>query len=317
MALTTTPTPMNNRMLPGTRALRTFEAAARHLNFTRAADEVGLTPAAVSYQIKEIEDQLGVVLFTRTSRSIQLTPAGAVLFEATADALDTLHRAAGRARKLTRNAAHLRVSLSARFATNWLLPRLPQFRAANPGLELTFDITDTLRDFEADDIDIAVRFGTGSYEGTHADRLFDTLIVPVCSPRLIETGPPLNEPRDLLHHTLCHVDWKTDTMTWPNWRMWMAAAGVDDNFDDSRCVGFADSSYVVQAVVEGGAVGLADLDMIAGDLAQGRLVRLFDVGVRMAAPYAYHLVYPQGSSEDARVVALREWLLGEAGAPTA
>jgi LysR family glycine cleavage system transcriptional activator len=309
-------TPMN-RMLPGTRALRTFEAAARHLNFTRAADEVGLTPAAVSYQIKEIEDQLGVVLFTRTSRSIQLTPAGAVLFEATADALDILHRAAGRARKLTRNAAHLRVSLSARFASNWLLPRLPQFRAANPGLELTFDITDTLRDFEADDIDIAIRFGTGSYEGARADRLFDTLIVPVCSPRLIETGPPLNEPRDLSHHTLCYVDWKTDTMTWPNWRMWMAAAGVDDNFDDSRCVGFADSSYVVQAVVEGGAVGLADLDMIAGDLAQGRLVRLFDVGVRMAAPYAYHLVYPQGSEEDARVVAFRDWLLGEAGAPTA
>lgn len=307
----------NNRMLPGTRALRTFEAAARHLNFTRAADEVGLTPAAVSYQIKEIEDQLGVVLFTRTSRSIQLTPAGAVMFEATADALESLHRAAGRARKLTRNAAHLRVSLSARFATNWLFPRLPQFRAANPGMELTFDITDKLRDFEADDIDIAIRFGNGSYEGARADRLFDTLIVPACSPRLIETGPPLNEPRDLLHHTLCYVDWKTDTMTWPNWRMWMAAAGVDDNFDDSRCVGFADSSFVVQAVVEGGAVGLADLDMIAGDLAQGRLVRLFDVGVRMAPTYAYYLVCPQESSEDARVVAFRDWLLGEAGAPTA
>jgi len=303
-----------NRMLPGTRALRTFEAAARHRNFTRAADELGLTPAAVSYQIKEIEDQLGVVLFTRTSRSIQLTPAGAVMFEATADALDNLHRAAGRARKLTRSAAQLRVSLSARFATNWLLPRLPKFRAANPGLELSFDITDELRDFEADDIDIAIRFGTGSYEGARADRLFDTLIVAVCSPRLIETGPPLDEPRDLLRHDLmlCHVDWKTDTMTWPDWRMWMAAAGVDGkDIDDSRFVGFTDSSFVVQAVLEGGAVGLADLDLIAGDLAQGRLVRLFDVGVRMAQPYAYYLVYPQESSEDARVVAFREWMLGE------
>lgn len=282
-----------NRMLPGTRALRTFEAAARHRNFTRAADELGLTPAAVSYQIKEIEDQLGVVLFTRTSRSIQLTPAGAVMFEATADALDNLHRAAGRARKLTRSAAQLRVSLSARFATNWLLPRLPKFRAANPGLELSFDITDELRDFEADDIDIAIRFGTGSYEGAHADRLFDTFIVAVCSPRLIENGPPLNEPRDLLRHDLmlCHVDWKTDTMTWPDWRMWMAAAGVDDkDIDDSRFVGFTDSSFVVQAVLEGGAVGLADLDLIAGDLAQGRLVRLFDIGVRMEQPYAYYLV---------------------------
>jgi LysR family glycine cleavage system transcriptional activator len=312
--MTSTSATSTNRMpLPGTRALRTFEAAARHRNFTRAADELGLTPAAVSYQIKEIEDQIGVVLFTRTSRSIQLTPAGAVLFEATADALDTLHRATGRARRLARSAAQLRVSLSARFATNWLLPRLPQFRAANPGLELSFDISDELRDFEADDIDIAIRFGTGSYEGARADRLFDTLIVPVCSPRLIETGAPLNEPRDLLrhNHTLCYVDWKTDTMTWPDWRMWMAAAGVDDDIDDSRFVGFADSSYVVQAVVEGGAVGLADLDMIAGDLAQGRLVRLFDIGVRMAQPYAYYLVYPQGSSEDARVVAFREWMLAE------
>jgi len=312
--MASTPMTNNNRMLPGTRALRTFEAAARHRNFTRAADELGLTPAAVSYQIKEIEDQLGLVLFTRTSRSIQLTPAGAVMFEATADALDNLHRAAGRARKLTRSAAQLRVSLSARFATNWLLPRLPKFRAANPGLELSFDITDELRDFEADDIDVAIRFGTGSYEGARADRLFDTLIVPVCRPRLIETGPPLNEPRDLLRHdlTLCHVDWKTDTMTWPDWRMWMAAAGVDDkDIDDSRFVGFTDSSFVVQAVLESGAVGLADLDLIAGDLAQGRLVRLFDVGVRMAQPYAYYLVCPQESGEDARVVAFREWLLRE------
>ena len=315
-SITTSTARSTPRMLPGTRALRTFDAAARHLNFTRAADEVGLTPAAVSYQIKDIEDQLGVVLFTRTSRSIALTPAGAVLAEATADALDTLQRAAGRARRLTRNAAQLRVSLSARFATNWLLPRLAQFRAAHPGLELSFDITDTLRDFEADDIDVAIRFGTGRYEGARADRLFALNIVPVCSPRLLQTGPPLNEPRDLFAHTLCYVDWKTDTMTWPNWRMWMAAAGIDD-FDDSRCVAFADSSYVVQAVTDGGAVGLADLDMIEADLAQGRLVRLFDVGVTMAPTYAYHLVSPQASSDDARVVAFREWMLGAVGAGAA
>ncbi|MFH0130128.1 LysR substrate-binding domain-containing protein [Variovorax sp. VaC1] len=301
-----------NRMLPGTRALRTFEAAARHLNFTRAADEVGLTPAAVSYQIKEIEDQLGVVLFTRTSRTIQLTPAGAVLFEATADALDTLQRAAGRARRMTRGAAHLRISLSARFATNWLLPRLPRFRAENPGLELSFDISDELRSFDMDDIDVAIRFGTGTHEHARSDRLFDTVIVPVCSPKLLETGPGLQAPRDLLQHTLCYVDWKTDGMVWPNWRMWMAAAGIAD-FDDSRCVAFSDSGFVVQAVIESGAVGLADLDMIATDLAQGRLVRLFDIGVPVAQPYAYHLVCPESSSEDPRVLAFREWMLKEAG----
>lgn len=302
---------MHPRLLPGTRALRTFEAAGRHLNFTRAAEEVGLTPAAVSHQIKEIEEQLGVVLFTRTSRSIRLTPAGAVWFEATAYALDTLRRAAGRARRMARGAATLRLSTSARFATNWLLPRLPQFRAANPGLELGFDISDALRDFDADDIDVAIRFGTGKDPGTRAQRLFDTVIVPVCSPRLLASGPPLATPRDLLQHTLCHVDWKTDGMVWPNWPMWMAAAGIE-GFDDSHCIGFADSSDVVRAVTESGMVGLADLDMIGADLAQGRLVRLFDIGVPMAAGYAYHLVYPEGSAQDPRILAFQDWLLGQA-----
>lgn len=302
-------------MLPGTRALRTFEAAARHLNFTRAANEVGLTPAAVSYQIKEIEDQLGVVLFTRTSRSIQLTPAGVVLFEAAADALDTLQRAAGRARSMARGVAHLRISLGARFATNWLLPRLPQFRVANPGLELTFDITDEVRDFNADDVDAAIRFGAGNYEHARSERLFDTVVVPICSPKLIEIGPRLETPRDLLHHTLCYVDCKVDGMVWPNWPMWMAAAGIDD-FDDSRCVAFSDSSHVVQAVIDGAAVGLAELTMIANDLSQGRLVRLFDIGVSVAQEYAYHLVYPKSSSQDPRILAFREWVLNETAQPS-
>jgi LysR family glycine cleavage system transcriptional activator len=301
-------------MLPGTRALRTLEAAGRHLNFTRAANELGLTPAAVSYQIKEFEDQLGMLLFTRTSRSTQLTPAGAVLCEAAADALDGLQRAASRARRLARGTAHLRVSLSARFATNWLLPRLPEFRAAHPGLELTFDISDQIRSFDADDVDVAIRFGTGNDTHACSERLFDTLVVPVCSPRLLETGPRLEEPRDLLQHTLCYVDWKTDGMVWPNWCMWMTAAGIED-FDDSRCIGFSDSSYVVQAVLDGAAVGLADLDMIGKDLAQGRLVRLFDIGVRVAPDYAYHLVYPEGSRKDPRVLAFRAWMLQQAGQP--
>ncbi|QVQ29755.1 LysR substrate-binding domain-containing protein [Achromobacter deleyi] len=299
-----------NRMLPGTRALRTFEAAGRHLNFTRAADEVGLTPAAVSYQIKEIEDQLGIVLFTRTSRSIQLTPAGAVLFEAAGDALDILRRATGRARRMSRGAAHLRISVGARFATNWLLPRLPQFRAANPGVELTFDISDELRDFDADDVDVAIRYGAGKYGGAISHRLFDTVVVPVCSPKLLEHGPKVLKPEDLSAHTLCYVDCKPDGIVWPNWPMWMAAAGVHD-FDDSRCLAFTESSHVVQAVMEGGAVGLVELELVDRELEQGRLVRLFDVGVRVAPEYAYHLVYPALGQEDPRVQALRTWIAGE------
>ena len=297
-----------NRLLPGTRALRTLEAAARHLNFTRAADELGLTPAAVSYQIKEIEEQLGVVLFTRTSRSIQLTPAGSVLFDAAADALHTLQQAVSKARRLTRGDAQLRLSVGARFATHWLLPRLPQFQAEHPGLALTFDISDAVRDFAADDVDAAIRFGAGDYPGAVSHRLFHTVVVPVCSPALLQSGRPLGRPQDLFNHTLCYVDCRPGGIVWPNWPMWMAAAGVD-GFDDSRSVAFAESSHVVQAVMDGGAVGLVEWELVERDVQAGRLVRLFDVGVRVAPEFAYHLVYPAASASDRRVCALRDWML--------
>lgn len=299
-----------SRDLPGTRALRTFEAAARHRNFTRAAEEVGLTPAAVSYQIKEIEAQLGFALFKRSSRRIRLTPAGAVLFEAAQESLDILRRATARAGRLARGASHLRLSLGARFATNWLLARLPRFRAAHPDLALTFDISDEVRDFDTDDIDIAIRFGTGTQDGVRSHRLFDTAVVPVCSPKLLAAGSRLERPQDLSHHMLCYVDCITEGLVWPNWPIWMAAAGVD-GFDDSRCVAFADTSQVIEAVIAGGAVGLVELAMITRDLAEGRLVRLFDIGVRLGGDYAYYLAYPQASSQDSRIIAFRDWVLAE------
>ncbi|KVK83189.1 transcriptional regulator [Burkholderia cepacia] len=297
------------RMWPGTRALRTFDAAARHLNFSRAADEVGLTPAAVSHQIKEIEAQLGMELFVRTSRSIRLTQAGTVLAAAAADALAGLRHATARARRIAREQAELRVSVGARFATHWLLPRLPRFRAAHPAFELTFDITDRLRDFDDDDVDVAIRFGTGRYRDACTQRLFGTSVVAIGSPALLSAAP-LRKPRDLLRHTLCHADCEVDGVTWPRWSAWMAAAGID-GFDDSRCVSFPDSSHVVQAVTDGTAVGLAEPHMIARDLAEGRVVRLFDVSVGVAPGLAYHVVYPERMQDDPRIVALRGWLADE------
>jgi LysR family transcriptional regulator, glycine cleavage system transcriptional activator len=301
---------MSNRLLPGTRALRTFEAAGRHLNFTRAAAELGLTPAAVSYQIKEMEQQLGIELFVRSSRSIRLTPAGAVVLEAAAEALENLQRAVGRARKMARGTSPLHLSLGARFATNWLLPRLSRLREAVPSLELTFDITDEIRDFELDDVDAAIRFGGGLYANARSDRLFETTVVPVCSPALLEAGDGLKVPGDLLNHTLCHVDCHVGGQAWPNWPMWMAAAGIDD-FDASRCVAFSEASHVVQAVLEGGAVGLAEPAMIESELRQGRLVTLFDIELAVMPEFAYYLVYPESGQFDPRVLAFREWLLNE------
>ncbi|WP_192255954.1 transcriptional regulator GcvA [Mesorhizobium silamurunense] len=299
-----------SRLLPGTRALRTFEAAARHLNFTRAADELGLTPAAVSHQIKEIEDQLDLVLFTRTSRTIRLTEAGNVLHEASVDALDLLGRAVSRARKMSRGTALLKITLDAQFATKWLMRRVDDFRRQRPGVELRFDIASKLRDFDRDDVDVGIRFGAGKYPGLCADRLFENVIIPVCSPALLRAGPPLKEPRDLFHHTLAHIEWSRQGITWPNWRMWMAAAGVDD-FDDSRTIVFDTSTDVVQAALDGVAVALADFAMVANDLSEGRLIRPFELGIKVAPEFAYFLVYPEAVKDDGRVIAFREWLLDE------
>lgn len=298
------------RLLPGTRALRTLEAAARHLNFTRAADELGLTPAAVSHQIKEIEDQLGLVLFTRTSRTIRLTEAGTVLFEASTDALDLLGRAVSRAQKLTRGTALLKVTLDAQFASKWLMRRVDDFRKHHPTIELRFDIAYEVRDFELDDIDVGIRFGAGKYPGLRAHRLFDNILIPVCSPSLLTSGPPLRELRDLFNHTLAHIEWSRQGVTWPNWRMWMAAAGVND-FDDSRTVVFGNSTDAVQAALDGNAVALADFAMVANDLSQGRLVQPFELGLRVAPEFAYFLVYPESTADDPRIVAFREWILEE------
>ncbi len=147
-----------------------------------------------------------VVLFERTSRRVRLTPASTVLFKAVTEVLVDLNRAIGRARKTTRTASQLKISLEARFATNCLLPKLEDLKKVNPSLELTFDIIDEIRDFDIDDVNIAIRFGTGAYPGTLSDRLFGTLVVPVCSPELLTKGPKLKEPRDLLQHSLTLVD---------------------------------------------------------------------------------------------------------------
>jgi len=298
------------RSIPGTRALKTLVVAGRHLNFTRAADELALTPAAVSYQIKEIEDQLGIQLFLRSSRSIKFTEAGLILHEAASEALDQLNRAMTRVRRLSRGATQLKVSVDPQVATKWLMGRVDQFRKLYPTIELRFDVAYEVRDFELDDIDIAIRFGAGKYPGLAADRLFENVIVPVCSPRLLNSDRPLREPRDLLQHTLVHIEWSRPGVTWPTWQTWMAAAGIAD-FDDSRIIVFERSSDAIQAALSGDAVALADFAMIANDLSEGRLVRPFELSIKVPAEFAYFLVYPEESALDPRIAAFRAWILGE------
>lgn len=298
------------RPIPGTGSLRVFEAAGRHLNFTRAAEELHVTPAAVSHQIKEFEDQLDIRLLERTSRSMRLTSAGEILHAAVTEALAGLTRAVGQMQR-RRDSAALRVTASTSVAARWLVPRLDDFMQAMPGVDVRLDVSDRVRDFGRDEIDVAIRFGNGNYPGHRADRLFDNTIFPVCSPALLKTKKPLLHPRDLLQHRLIHVEWSAPGVMWPNWRMWMLAAGVTD-YQETAGLRLDNSGLALQAAIDGQGVALGDSSLVSDDLASGRLVQPFALTIKGPPQFAYYVISPVETQNDPLVRAFREWILDEA-----
>ena len=298
------------RHIPGTGALRAVEAAGRHLSFSRAAAELNLTPAAISHQIKEFEEQIGIRLFERTSRTMKLTAAGEVLHAAIGEALENLTRALTRLQR-TRNASRIKVTASASIAAKWLVPRLDEFMKKMPEADVRIDVSDRVRDFVRDEIDVAIRFGNGHYPGHRADRLFDNTIFPVCSPALLKAKGPLKHPRDLLQHMLIHVEWSGQGITWPNWRMWMLAAGVTD-FNPGPGLHFDNSGIALQAAIDGQGVVLGDSSLVADDLAAGRLVQPFALTIKGPPQFAYYVLSPLETADEPMVRAFREWVLEEA-----
>ncbi|MCH7931217.1 MAG: transcriptional regulator GcvA [Proteobacteria bacterium] len=296
------------RKLPPLNALRAFEAAARHLSVTRAAGELNVTPAAVSHQVKALEDRLGVALFRRLNRAMLLTDAGQLLLPGLRDGFDRLAEAVHRVRAHGAGNA-LTVSVAPSFAAKWLVPRLDRFRAAHADIEIRLDATDQLVDFAREDVDVAIRYGAGDYPGLRADRLFTDEVFPVCSPRLLEAPHPLREPADLRWHTLLHVGWATDSEFWPDWRMWLLAAGVRD-VAPTQGPKFKQEGMVVQAALEGHGVALASSVLVADDLAAGRLVRPFELGLPLS--FAYYVVATEAAADQPKVAAFRAWILAEA-----
>jgi LysR family transcriptional regulator, glycine cleavage system transcriptional activator len=298
------------RHIPGTGSLRAVEAAGRHLSFTRAASELNLTPAAISHQIKEFEEQVGIRLFERTSRTMRLTAAGEVVHTAISEALENMSRAMARVQR-TRNASRIKVTASASIAAKWLVPRLDEFMKKVPEADVRIDVSDRVRDFDHDEIDVAIRFGNGQYPGHRADRLFDNTIFPVCSPALLKSKGPLKNPRDLLQHMLIHVEWSGQGITWPNWRMWMLAAGVND-FNPGPGLHFDHSGLALQAAIDGQGVALGDSSLVADDLAAGRLVQPFALTIKGPPQFAYYVLSPLGTADEPMVRVFREWILEEA-----
>lgn len=287
--------------LPPLNALRAFEAAARHLSFTKAAEELFVTQAAVSHQVKALEQHLGMRLFRRLNRALLLTDEGQAYLPAVSRAF-TLLREATHDLRLRDTTGPLTVSVLPSFAAGWLVPRMGRFRRQWPDIDLRIDASSEVVDFSRGDVDIAVRYGRGGYPGLHETRLMREDYFPVCSPTLQRGDQALREPTDLRHHTLLHDDGHAD------WRTWLLAAGVT-GVDAGRGLVLTDSSMLIQAAIAGQGVALARAVLAADALEDGRLVRPFRLN--LPTEYAYYIVCPKDSAEQPKVVAFRTWLLDE------
>ena len=302
------------RRLPPLNALRAFEAAARHLSFTKAAEELYVTQAAISHQIKALEATLDVQLFRRLNRRLMLTDAGQLYLPALTEAFDGIDAATGRLRA-DENAGSLTVSVANSLAAKWLLPRLPRFRERHPEIDVEVSAADRLVDFGRDNVDMGIRYGLGNYPGLKVDPLMEDTVFPVCSPqladgRLVDGLVPLRAPEDLRRHTLLHDDVSTGEA--PDWRRWLTAAGVT-GVNPERGPRYSHSSLVLQAAIDGQGVALGRSSLVSLDLEAGRLVQPF--GPTLPSHYACYVVSPVATAERPKIKAFRDWLLEEAGRP--
>jgi len=296
-----------SRQLPPLNPLRTFEAAARHLSFTRAAQELFVTAAAVSHQIKTLEESLGVVLFIRHPKSLELTKAGEAYlpgvqaaFKQLAEATHQLH--------MRGNPRTLRINVPPTFAVKWMIPRMIRFLKVHPEIDLKISTSAKTVDFDRDDCDLAVRYGRGVYPGLQAELCLRVEVFPVCSPALLQGQHPLLTPADLKHHTLLHDDSVYSDSSNPDWAMWLQHAGVA-GVDPTRGPSFWPSHLVINAAIDGLGVALAKKNWIEKDLREGRLVRLFDVS--LPVEFSYFLVYPESRAGDPLITSFVEWLRSE------
>lgn len=296
------------RRLPPLKSLQAFESAARWLSFSKAADELFVTPAAISQQIKQLETHLGIVLFRRMTRAVQLTEEARTVLPLVTEGFDRLAEAVERLAR-DQESGLLTISSVPTFAAKWLLQRLPDFASRYPDIDVRLDASLDLRDFDREGIDVSIRLGMGDYPGLHVAHILDEEVSPVCSPDLLESGKPLRLPEDLRHHRLLHVDWGKSTISPPDWRMWTMAAGVDGiNVDHGPR--FTIESMAIEAAINGDGVALISHSAVARELKAGRLVRPFDVVLR--TDLAYWLACPHTHLRRAKVRVFCDWLLQEA-----
>lgn len=307
--------------LPPLNALRAFEAAARHRSFKRAAQELFVTPAAISQQVKALEDYLGVELFRRLTRAIELTPAAEAMLPKLHEGFDCFAAGLAQARRAEER-GRIAVEAPPNFVARWLVPRLRSFAASHPQFDLR--IIGTLRAIDNPEAEapadpgrgdaeaqVAVRYGLGDYPDAVVDLLFRPVYVPVCSPKLLGRGPPLHKPADLKHHILIHDDSSPGDEERPGWEEWLAIAGAK-GVDASRGPRFSNASLAHEAAIDGLGVALALRPLVDSDIEEGRLV----VPIERTVPtnFAYYLVTPETLIQHPAAATFRRWLKAQAEA---
>jgi LysR family transcriptional regulator, glycine cleavage system transcriptional activator len=294
------------RHLPPLAGLRAFEAAARHLSFKRAAEELHVTPTAISHQVRQLEEAIGVRLFERRTRQVLLTPEGQVLHPVLRDGFDSFARTLD---GLTRKQRRTTVTLSATpaFAAKWLVPRIAALRRARPDIDLTLLATLEVVDVKTGVADLALRYGRGPYPDLIAEPLTVDRFAPVASPRL-----GLKKPGDLRSATLLHSDWRRSDPRNPTWRHWLKVAGID-GVDARAGLRFSDETHAIQAAVAGTGVALHSLLLVSEELATGTLVIPFGPEIE---GFTLHLVRGRDRPLTEPIEAVQGWLRAEfAAAP--
>lgn len=288
--------------LPSLKGLQAFEAAARYRSVTLAANELSVTPGAISLLIRDLEARLDVQLFVRRPRNIQLTTEGERYYGSLKTAFLMMKEATAEITARSRISV-LTLSCTPTFAAQWLMPRLPAFQEANPRLDVRISVTNRLIDFFKENVDIAIRHGSGHYEGLESLKLIDDSTLPVCAPGLIEKGGFLREVGDLKSFPLLHDENRNE------WRRWLKTAGAED-VDASGGTVFIDSNGALDAAKAGYGVALTRRSLVTKELLEGTLLVPFEK--EMSSALAYYLVYPQRMLDNPDVVTLRDWMLSQA-----
>ncbi|MFZ5609189.1 MAG: transcriptional regulator GcvA [Pseudomonadota bacterium] len=293
--------------VPPLSALRAFEAAARHLSLTAAANELCVTPAAISHQIRGLEEHLRVSLFKRVKRRVVLTDQGQLILPQLKQAFALIEDAMGNLAK-SESPDVLTISAPPAFAAKWLLPRIHRFHERNPEIDVRLNAIPEVEDLERAQVDVAIQFGSGDYPGLESRPLRpDVLekICPVCSPALLMGKHPLKQPSDLQHHTLLHDETIKGADILPSWKAWLASAGVD-SVPAHRGLRFNNAVLAIDAAINGQGVALSCGFVVSDDVAAGRLVRPFEAPCDLE--HNYYVVSPQGQARD-KVEKFYRWLV--------